>query len=60
MPDSTKEVYFGYYCPHCTHCGEDEDSDVCNECLTYPYREDSHKPINFMDSKGNVKAVYSE
>lgn len=47
-----KEVYFFQYCPKCKHYAEDEGEDPCNECLTYPSNEDSHKPINYEEAGG--------
>jgi hypothetical protein len=47
-----KEVYFFQYCLKCKHYAEDEDEDPCNECLTYPSNEDSHKPINYEEAGG--------
>lgn len=43
----TKEVYFFEYCKKCKHCGTDATEEPCNECLTNPMREYSHKPIKF-------------
>ncbi len=43
----TKEVWFERYCMDCTHYLVDETDEPCNECLTNPMREYSHKPIKF-------------
>lgn len=42
-----KEVYFNEYCRHCAYLNTDEDKHPCNECLTCPVNEDSHKPTKF-------------
>ena len=42
-----KEVYFNQYCPKCKHKDVPETEDPCNECLTEPVNEYSHKPVRF-------------
>ena len=44
-----KEVYFDEYCPKCKHLEVPECDDPCNECLTCPVNEYSHKPIKFIE-----------
>lgn len=44
-----KEVYFGYDCPRCAHFSLPQDADPCDECLSEPVNEDSHKPIHFKE-----------
>lgn len=46
-----KEVYFELYCPKCKHNGTDETDDPCNECLTNPVNQYSHKPKNFKEEE---------
>lgn len=46
-----KEVYFDKYCGKCIHKDIPETEDPCNECLTQPSNENSHKPINFKEEK---------
>lgn len=48
-----KEVFFGDYCPSCKFYDTDETDDPCNECLTCPSNEDSHKPVKYR--KGDKK-----
>lgn len=48
---ATKEVYFSDYCSKCKHERVLETEDPCNECLTYPSNEDSHKPVNFVKAE---------
>lgn len=42
-----KEVYFGEYCKRCKHRNTKEYESPCDECLSVPGREDSHKPLYF-------------
>lgn len=50
-----KEVFFNVYCPTCKYKDikdtdiytDDAKEEPCNECLTVPAREYSHKPINW-------------
>lgn len=51
MNDDYKEVYFAY-CETCVNYKhepdpDDDNIDVCNECLNEPYRLYSHKPMNY-------------
>lgn len=50
MTMNTKEVFFYKYCDDCKYADCEEDKDPCNECLTSPANEDSHKPIFFTPS----------
>ena len=43
----TKEVYFSQYCLKCKHGDLEETEEPCNECLTHPWNENSHKPVYF-------------
>ena len=45
-----KEVYFDKYCNKCKHWTVNEDGEPCNECLSNPSNEDSHKPVNFEEA----------
>lgn len=42
-----KEVYFGEYCKRCKHRSNKEYESPCDECLSFPGREDSHKPLYY-------------
>lgn len=44
-----KVVYFGHYCPLCTHFSLPQDADPCDECLSEPVNEDSHTPLYFKE-----------
>lgn len=50
-----KEVYFHQYCNKCKHFGDDESSDICNDCLASPSNEDSHKPVNYKPAGSQKK-----
>lgn len=42
-----KIVYFNKWCSSCKHFNDDETDDPCNECLTNPVNQNSHKPVRF-------------
>lgn len=43
-----REVYFDLYCKDCINSElSPDESDTCNECLTEPSNDDSHRPVNF-------------
>lgn len=42
-----KIVKYDVWCKTCKHCTDDETSEPCNECLTYPTNESSTKPIKY-------------
>lgn len=44
---SEKEVYYHQYCPTCLYYGKAESEDPCDECLSQPVNEDSHKPYYY-------------
>lgn len=46
-----KHVHFDLYCLKCVHLNVPETEDPCNECLTNPVNEDSHKPVNFIEGR---------
>lgn len=49
--DGMKLVNFDEYCESCEYCDEPETSDICNECLTNPVNQYSHKPIKYEEKK---------
>ena len=51
MANAKKEVDFNTWCPKCKYENEEETVDVCNECLTFGYNIDSHKPVNFKEKE---------
>lgn len=53
--DGMKEVYFGLYCKTCEHYSKDQDQEPCNECLTEPMNQYSHKPVKW--KAGNNREV---
>lgn len=46
-----KEVQYYKYCTRCKYFKAPETEEPCNECLTNPSREYSHRPIMFEESK---------
>lgn len=46
------EVMFNKYCKHCVNYKVPETEDPCDECLTVPMVESSHKPIHFESRSG--------
>lgn len=55
-----KEVYYDIYCPSCVNKDLPEVEDPCNECLTNPCNEDSHKPVRYKEKDaedGTGKAI---
>lgn len=46
-----KEVYFNDYCSSCLYYNVKDEDDPCNECLCFPSRRYSHKPINYKEKK---------
>ena len=47
MQSKDKEVYFGSYCPICKYRHLTDDKEPCNECLTHPSNQDSHRPVKW-------------
>lgn len=49
MTDNEKqEVYFHEYCKTCVNKDLDETKDPCDECLSEPTNNNSHKPIKYV------------
>lgn len=51
MEYKDKIVYFETYCQKCKYVNKKADEEPCNECLSIPAREYSHKPIKFEENK---------
>lgn len=51
MIGDKKIVEYENWCPKCKYLNVDEVEEPCNECLTYPAVEDSHKPIKFEEKR---------
>lgn len=49
--DQLFEVFFSEYCKHCFYANTDENQVPCDECLSCPANENSHKPINFKEKE---------
>lgn len=45
-----KEVYFNEYCETCKYKDLEESEEPCNECLTNPVNEHSHKPVKYEEA----------
>lgn len=48
-------VLFDKYCQICKHESTSETEDPCNECLTCPENQNSHKPVYFEEDKAKKK-----
>lgn len=46
-----KEVYFDVYCKKCAYSESKESDDPCDECLTTPMNEYSHKPVMYKEKE---------
>ena len=46
-----KEVRFDIYCAKCKHAGTLECQDPCNDCLDWPAREQTEKPLFFEEKE---------
>lgn len=46
-----KFVEYHRYCLYCKYRDTKQDEEPCNECLTEPVNEDSHKPVKFKDTR---------
>lgn len=51
MDTIQKLVHFYKWCGKCKYRLKSECDEPCNECLTYPVNENSHKPVNFKEDK---------
>ena len=51
METIDKEVYFDQYCPTCMNGNLPATQEPCNDCLTYPTNQYSHKPIRYEEDK---------
>ena len=48
---NTKEVDFAKYCKICKFGPKEEHEDPCDECLTQPWIENSHKPVKYKEAE---------
>lgn len=51
--DNLKEVYFYKYCNTCKFRSTYDDDNPCDECLSIPARENSHKPEYYEEDETN-------
>lgn len=54
---TNKIVRYAEYCCQCKFSPVKGTDEPCNECLTNPVNEDSHKPINFEYENKKAKGV---
>lgn len=47
IDDGMKEVYFDQYCKTCKHEKVLEVDTPCDECLSNPVNQYSHKPVKY-------------
>ena len=52
---TTKIVAYWQYCQKCRHKACKDYDDPCNECLSNPVNEYSHKPVKFEEQKTRGK-----
>lgn len=45
--EGMKIVHFDQYCEKCVHKDKKENEEPCNECLSEPAIQYSHKPVKF-------------
>lgn len=50
MNTRTKECFYDVYCETCKYKNTEETDDPCNECLTFGYNIDSHKPRRYEEA----------
>lgn len=53
MNNRRKEVFFDMYCKTCKYYKQASYLHPCNDCLSNPYNEDSHKPVNWKEAESN-------
>lgn len=53
-------VDFNKYCRTCKYSDLDGQEDPCNECLHYPVKEDSRKPVNHTEDGRNNESKRSK
>jgi hypothetical protein len=53
-------VDFNKYCRTCKYSDLDGQEDPCNECLHYPVKEDSRKPVNYTEDGRNNESKRSK
>ena len=55
MDTDMKEVRYDLYCHRCQYETYKEGEDPCDECLSTPYNENSHRPINWKERKEKTR-----
>lgn len=54
MPEVTDMMVDFEKCKNCQHWKDPECSDICNDCLDYPYNTDSTTPIHFKSKENKT------
>lgn len=57
MEFSNKFVHFDEYCVKCKNKNTKETEDPCNECLTNPVNEHSHKPVSYEEASNQENKI---
>lgn len=50
-PNNKKEVYFADWCKTCKYGHLEEYKEPCEECISQPWNENSHKPIKYKEAE---------
>lgn len=50
MENNVKEVAFYKYCGACKHSGQPHYEEPCNECLDFPARYSTEKPLKYEEN----------
>ena len=45
MDENYKDVYFDQYCKTCKHEKLEDFKDPCNDCLSEPANDGTHRPV---------------
>lgn len=51
MESKNKLVEFNQYCYKCVYKDLLDIQEPCNECISNPVNENSHKPVKFQEAK---------
>lgn len=49
--ENTEKLVDFTYCKTCKFQSERDVDEPCNECLSIPARDNSHRPINYKEAK---------
>lgn len=51
MKYNEKMVFFEKYCPGCKYEAKEANEEPCEECISHPVNEHSHKPVKWEEEK---------